>query len=137
MRKALLVTSGVLLAVFALQFAFAAVGAFTKPAGDSAYSLHRINGSVVIPLLILLMTLFAALAKAPGKLIGMAILPLGLVVLQPILAGIANGLTDDGGATSTVGLIVGALHAINAIIMVHFVVGVMRGAQKLGQPVQA
>ncbi|MEV6970316.1 DUF6220 domain-containing protein [Hamadaea sp. NPDC051192] len=137
MRKALFVTSGVLLAVFALQFAFAAVGAFTKPAGDSAYTLHRITGSAVIPLLILLMTLFAALAKAPGKLIGMAILPLGLVILQPVFAGIANGMTDDGGATSTVGLIIGALHAINAIIMVHIVVGVMRGARKLGEVAEA
>jgi Family of unknown function (DUF6220) len=131
MRKALLVTSGVLLVVFALQFAFAAVGAFTKPAGDSGYLLHRITGSVVIPLLILLMTLFAALAKAPGKLIGLAILPLGLVLLQPLFAGIANGMTDDAGASSPVGLVVGALHAINAIIMVHVVVSVMRGAQRL------
>jgi len=135
MRKALVITSGVLLVVFALQFAFAAVGAFTKPTGDDAYTLHRITGSAVIPLLILLMTLFAALAKAPGKLIGLAILPLGLLVLQPLLAGLAKGMTD-GGASTPVGLIIGALHAINAIIMVHVVVVVMRGATKLAKPLE-
>jgi len=36
MRKAFVVSSGLLLAAFALQFVFAAVGAFTKPAEDGA-----------------------------------------------------------------------------------------------------
>ena len=98
MRKAFIVTSSLSLAAFALQFVFAAVGAFTKPAGDSAYALHSINGMAVIPALTLLTTLFAALAKAPGRLIGLAVLPLGLVVLQMLLAGLANALTDASGA---------------------------------------
>jgi hypothetical protein len=135
MRKALIIASSLSLAAFALQFAFAAVGAFTKPAGDGAYTLHSINGTAVIPALTLLSTLFAALAKAPGKLIGLAILPLGLVVLQALLASLANGLTDTGGSSSTVGLVIGGLHAINGIIAVHVVVSVLRGAQKLTRPV--
>ena len=94
MRKAFVVTSGVLLAVFALQFVFAAVGAFTKPAGaDGSYRLHSMTGMAVIPALTLLTILFAVLAKAPGRLIGLAALPLGLVVLQALLAALANGLT--------------------------------------------
>jgi len=136
MRKAFIIVSSLSLAAFALQFAFAAVGAFTKPAGDGAYTLHSINGTAVIPALTLLSTLFAALAKAPGKLIGLAILPLGLVVLQALLASLANGLTDTGGSSSsTVGLVIGGLHAINGIIAVHIVVSVLRGAQKLTRPV--
>ena len=84
MRKAFVVVSALLLAAFALQFVFAAVGAFTEPAGDGAYALHSVNGMAVIPALTLLTTLFAALAKAPGRLIGLAILPLGLVVVQAL-----------------------------------------------------
>jgi hypothetical protein len=135
MRKAFVISGGVLLAAFALQFVFAAVGAFTKPAGgDGSYRLHSITGMAVIPLLTLLTILFAALGRAPGNLIGLAALPLGLVVLQALLAGLANGLTDASGQTTTAGLIVGGLHALNGIIAVHIVVAVMRGARKLGEP---
>ena len=135
MRKAFVFTSGVLLAAFAFQFVFAAVGAFTKPAGgDGSYRLHSITGMAVIPILTLLTILFAALAKAPGKLIGLAALPLGLVVLQALLAGLANGLTDASGRTTAAGLIVGGLHAVNGIIAVHIVVAVLRGARKLAAP---
>ena len=135
MRKAFVVTSGVLLAVFALQFVFAAVGAFTKPAGgDGSYRLHSMTGMAVIPALTLLTILFAVLAKAPGRLIGLAALPLGLVVLQALFAAGANGLTNATGQTTMAGLIVGGLHALNGIIAVHIVVGVLRGARKLGEP---
>ena len=135
MRRAFVVSGGALLVAFALQFVFAAVGAFTKPAGgDGSYRLHSITGMAVIPVLTLLTILFAALAKAPGKLIGLTALPLGLVVLQALLAGLANGLTDASGRTTTAGLIVGGLHALNGIIAVHIVVAVMRGARKLGAP---
>jgi len=134
MRKAFIIASILSLAAFALQFAFAAVGAFTKPPGDGAYTLHSINGMAVIPALTLLSTLFAALAKAPGKLIGLAILPLGLVILQALLAALANGFTDAGSTSSPVGPIIGGLHAINGIIAVHVVVSVLRGAQKLARP---
>jgi hypothetical protein len=135
MRKAFVITSGVLLAAFAFQFVFAAVGAFTKPAGgDGSYRLHSINGMAVIPLLTLLTILFAALAKAPRKLIGLTALPLGLVVLQALLAALATGLTDTSGETTTAGLIVGGLHAVNGIVAVHIVVAVLRGARRLGEP---
>jgi len=136
MRKAFVITSSLLLVAFALQFVFAAVGAFTKPAGgDGSYRLHSITGMAVIPILTLLTILFAALAKAPGKLIGLTALPLALVVLQALLAGLANGLTDAAGQTTTAGLVVGGLHALNGIIAVHIVVAVLRGARKLGSPV--
>ena len=97
MRKAFVAMSSLLLVAFVLQFVFAAVGAFTKPAGDGAYALHSITAMAVIPPLTLLTTLFAALAKAPGRLVGLAILPLGLVVVQALIAALANGLTDAGG----------------------------------------
>ncbi|MEU8167090.1 DUF6220 domain-containing protein [Micromonospora sp. NPDC049004] len=134
MRKAFVVSAALLLVAFAVQFVFAAVGAFTKPGGDGAYALHSANGMAVIPVLTVLTALFAALAKAPGRLVGLAILPLGLVVVQALLAMLANGSTDAAGVSTVLGLTIGGLHAINGIVAVHVVVGVLRGARRLGGP---
>jgi Family of unknown function (DUF6220) len=137
MRKAFVIVSALLLASFVLQFVFAAVGAFTKPAGDGAYTLHNVNGMAVIPALTLLTTLFAALAKAPGRLIGLAILPLGLVVVQALIAVLANAFTDAAGASTPLGLTIAGLHALNGIVAVHVVVSVHRAARKLASPAEA
>ncbi|MEV0155464.1 DUF6220 domain-containing protein [Micromonospora sp. NPDC050686] len=137
MRKALVVVTLVSLVAFALQFVFAAVGAFTKPASEGAYALHSVTGMAVIPVLILLTTLFAVLAKAPGRLIGLAILPLGLVVLQALIAMLANASTDTAGASTPFGLAIGGLHALNGIIAVHVVVSVHQAARRLADPTPA
>ena len=134
MRKAFVVTSSLLLVAFVLQFVFAAVGAFTKPAGDGAYALHSITGMAVIPALTLLTTLFAVLAKAPGRIVGLAILPLGLVIVQVLIAALANGLTDAGGGSTPLGLTFAGLHALNGIIAVHVVVSVARAARRHDRP---
>jgi hypothetical protein len=136
-RKAFVVASSLLLVAFVLQFVFAAVGAFTKPAGDGAYALHSITGTAVIPALTLLTTLFAALARAPGRLVGLAILPLGLVIVQALIAALATGLTDAGGGSTPLGLTFAGLHAVNGIVAVHVAVSVARAARRLGRPVQA
>jgi hypothetical protein len=134
MRKAFVIVSTLLLASFVFQFLFAAVGAFTKPAGDDAYALHSITGMAVIPALTLLTTLFAALAKAPGRLVALAILPLGLVLLQVLIAALANGFTDASGASTPLSLTIAALHALNGIVAVHVAVAVLQGARKLIRP---
>lgn len=131
MRKAFVIVSALSLAAFALQFIFAAVGAFTKPAGDDAYALHSVNGMAVIPVLTLVTILFAVLAKAPGRIVGLAALPLGLVVVQALIAGLANGSTDAAGASTPFGLTIAGLHALNGIIAVHVVVSVHQAARRL------
>ncbi|PWR04965.1 hypothetical protein DKT68_29310 [Micromonospora acroterricola] len=137
MRKAFVIVSTLLLVSFVLQFVFAAVGAFTKPAGDGAYALHSVNGMAVIPVLTLLTTLFAALARAPGRLVGLAILPIGLVVVQALIAMLANGSTDAAGASTPFGLTIAGLHAIIGIVAVHVAVGVAQAARKLSRPAPA
>lgn len=134
MRKAFVVSAALLLVAFALQFILAAVGAFTKPGGDGAYALHSVNGMAVIPVLSLLTVLFAALAKAPGRLVAWSVLPLGLVVVQALLAMLANASTDAAGVSTAFGLTLGGLHALNGIVAVHVVVGVLRAARRLGVP---
>ena len=133
MRKAFVATTTVLLVAFALQFVFAAVGAFTEPADDRSYLLHSITGMAVIPVLTLLTTLFAVLAKAPGRVVALAVLPLGLTVLQALLAALTGAFTDAAGGSTPLGLIIGGLHAVNGIIAVHVVVAVLRAAQRLGR----
>ncbi|MGW2627378.1 DUF6220 domain-containing protein [Micromonospora taraxaci] len=137
MRKALVIVSALLLVAFAVQFVLAAVGGFTRPAGEDAYALHSVNGMAVIPILTVFTALFAALAKAPGKIIGLAILPIGLVVLQPLIAMLAEASTDTSGVSTPLGLTIGGLHALNGIIAVHVVVSVHRAARQLAVPVPA
>jgi hypothetical protein len=137
MRKTFVVVSALLLASFVLQFAFAAVGAFTKPTGDGAYTLHSVNGMAVIPALTLLTILLAALAKAPGRLIGLAVLTLGLVVMQALIAALANAFTDAAGTSTPLGLTFAGLHALNGIVAVHVVVSVLRAARQLPSPARA
>src|SRR5262245_19900675 len=96
MRRLYVGLVGLLLASGALQFYFAAVGAFTRPQTDDSYSLHLINGRMVFPLLALLAIGAAALARAPGRLIGMTSLPLALVIVQTLIVLLGNAL---GGAT--------------------------------------
>lgn len=134
MRKVFVLTSIVLLVVFALQFVFAAVGAFTTPQTDSSYALHSLTGMAVIPALTLLTTLFAFLARAPGRLIGLTVLPLALTILQALLAMLAGAFSDASGGSTVVSLVVGGLHALNGIVVVHIVVAVVRGAHNLAQP---
>ncbi|MEU7608025.1 DUF6220 domain-containing protein [Micromonospora sp. NPDC049204] len=137
MRKAFVISSALLLVSFVLQFLFAAVGGFARPGGDDAYVLHSVNGMAVIPALTLLTALCAALARASGRLIGLALLPIGLVVVQALLAMIANAATDAAGVSTPLGPIIAGLHALNGIIAVHVVVAVLQGARKLSDPESA
>jgi hypothetical protein len=113
-RKVYFGLSVALLAAVALQFYFAAVGAFAKPQSDSSYGLHSINGMMVIPLLSILATVAAAVARAPGRAIGLAIAPLGLVVVQVLII-VAGKAFSDGDATTPVALVIYGLHALNGL----------------------
>jgi hypothetical protein len=97
-----------------LQFYFAAVGAFDKPQTDSSYGLHSINGMMIIPLLSILATIAAALARAPGRLIGLAIATVGLVIVQVLIIAAGKAFTDGDNTTPTA-LVIYGLHAVNGL----------------------
>jgi hypothetical protein len=132
MRRLYVVIVGLLLASGALQFYFAAVGAFTRPQTDDSYSLHLMNGRMVFPLLAVLAIGAAALAKAPGRLIGLTSLPLALVIVQTLIVLLGNAI---GGATeqrtTPVALAILGLHAVNGMIIMGVTSMVMRGARAL------
>lgn len=132
MRRVYVVLVGLLLASGALQFYFAAVGAFTRPQTDDAFSLHLANGRMIFPLLALLAIGAAALAKAPGKLVGLTSLPLALAIVQTLIIVLGNAI---GGATeqrtTPLALAILGLHAVNGMIIMGVTGTVMRRARAL------
>lgn len=99
----------VLHVLIGLQFFLAGYGAIGSGSPDESFSLHIMNGRV-IAVVALLGILFAALARAGGKLVGMSAGVLGLVVLQSLIA-----LVSVAGTTQ--GQIIFGFHAINALMI--------------------
>jgi Family of unknown function (DUF6220) len=130
-RRVYLVLAGLLLLAVLVQFYFAAVGAFAKPQNDSSFALHDLTGSIVIPVLSLLLTIAAAVARAPGRLIGLSIVPLGLVVVQMLIVAIGRALNDSGDQTTPAGLAILGLHAVNGLAIMAVAGLIMRRAREL------
>ncbi|XVQ89008.1 DUF6220 domain-containing protein [Microbispora siamensis] len=133
-----------LVAVLA-QFYLATFGAFETPhpaPGDpnAAINYHAMNGTMVIPLVSLLTTVVALIARAGGKVAGLSILPFVLVAVQLFvifpLAEIA-GATET--ATTTASLVVMGFHALDGVAILAVAVVVVRRARALvkGAPVAA
>jgi hypothetical protein len=130
MRRVYVGLAGLLMLAVVAQFYFAAVGAFTKPQTDDSFALHSVNGMMVIPLLSILATIAAAVARAPGRLIGLTIAPLGLVILQTLII-VFGKVFDDGDHTTPVGLAIVGLHAIGGLAIMAVAGMVLRGARLL------
>lgn len=131
MRRVYVVLTGLLLLAVLAQFYFAAVGAFAKPQDDKSFALHLITGGMIIPALSLLATLAAALARAPGRLIGLTIAPFGLIILQFLITELGKNLggsTDD--QTTPVALAFLGLHAINGLAILAVSGIAMRDARR-------
>lgn len=138
MRRIFVVVSTVMLLSTIVQFYFAAVGALTRPQNDDSFALHSFTGMAVIPALSLLATIAAALARAPGRVIGLAILPAGLVVVQVLIVAINEAFADATGHSTPVGLAIGGLHAIGGLFVMGVSGAVMRRARALAtQPLVA
>jgi hypothetical protein len=115
MRKVYVTLTGLLVVSVVIQFYFAAFGVFTAPANDSQFILHTTNGRFILPLLCLLSIGAAALAKAPGKLIGLTAIPFGLLIMQTVLFLIAGLIGSSPEKTNVAGQIILGLHALNGL----------------------
>ena len=131
MRKVYAALAGLLLLAVLVQFYFAAVGAFDKPQDDNSFALHGLTGMLIIPLLSLLATGAAALARAPGRLIGLSILPLGLVVVQVLIVAFGDAFNDGADNRTAAGLAILGLHAINGLAVMAVAGAVFRRARML------
>lgn len=135
MRKVLVGFTVLQLALVILQFYLATFGAFqtpppTTPEG-AAIGWHAMNGIFAIPAVSLLTTIVAAIAKAPGKLIGLCAGPLVLVAVQIFvvfpLAEVA-GATEE--RTTTASLFVFGFHAIVGLGLLWVAIAAYRGARQ-------
>jgi hypothetical protein len=130
-RRVYVTLAGLLVLAVVAQFYLAAVGAFAKPQDDQSFALHMLNGMMIIPALSLLATLFAALARAPGRLIGLTAAPTGLILLQVLITEVGKNLgasTED--ATTPAALALLGLHAINGLAIMAVVGITMRRARQ-------
>ncbi|MFG1877562.1 DUF6220 domain-containing protein [Sphaerisporangium sp. NPDC049003] len=136
MRRVYAVLAGLMLFAVVAQFYFAAVGAFDKPQEDGSYALHGMTG-MIIPVISLLATVAAAVARAPGRLIGLTVLPLGLVVVQVLIIAVGGLLDDSAGNTSPGSLAILGLHAINGLAVMAVSGMVFRQARLFSKGVAA
>jgi len=133
MRKFFALLSTLLLLAIALQFFLAGMGAFDSASRDESFAPHRALGYGIL-LYAVVLTIVAATARLPGRLVGMTGLVAGLVLLQIVIAEFAGAIDDSAGSTSTTAKLVFGLHAINAIAIAITASGVAHQARALARP---
>ncbi|MBQ1027969.1 DUF6220 domain-containing protein [Micromonospora sp. C95] len=118
--------------VIVVQFFLAASGAFNTAPRDESFQVHRSLGYVIL-LSAAVMTIIAALARMPGRLIGMTGLVAGLVVVQVLIREFAVALDGTGGASTTAGQLIFGLHAVNGLIILMVAGDLARRARMLSR----
>lgn len=113
MRRVFLVLAGIVMAASGLMIFLAGVGAFDVAPRVESFEPHRLLGRGLF-LVSLLAVGAAALARLPGRVIGLTALVTGLVLLQSVIAVVARGF-EDGDATTVANVVFG-LHAVNGLI---------------------
>jgi len=126
MRRVFALLASVLVLAVVAQFFLAASGAFDTAPADESFRPHRALGYAIL-LFSLVVTVVGALARMPGRLIGMTALVAGLVVVQGLIRTVAAAF-DDG---STAGTLVFGLHAVNALAIMAVSGNVARRARTL------
>jgi hypothetical protein len=132
LRRVFAVLATLLTLVIVAQFFLAASGAFDTAPKDESFQPHRGLGYGII-LFAVLLTIVAALARLPGRLIGMTGLVAGLGVVQSLIAKIADGFNSAGDSATTTGKLIFGLHAVNGLILLGVAVAVARRARALSR----
>src|SRR5262249_502815 len=99
---------------------------------DESFQMHRALGYGIV-LLAVVLTIVAALARMPGRLIGMTALVAGLGVVQGLIRAVADAFNDTGDASTTAGTLVFGLHPIDGLIIMAVVGAVARRAWALSR----
>jgi hypothetical protein len=132
LRRVFALLATLLVLVVVAQFFLAASGAFDTAPKDESFQPHRALGYVIV-LFAVLLTIFAALARMPGRLIGLTGLVAGLGVAQGLIRTIADAFNDTGDTSTTVGQLVFGLHAVNALAILAVAGTVARRARALSR----
>lgn len=130
MRKAYFVITILLLVAVVVQFYFAALGVFGPRDPEDLFVFHRTNAQIVIPGLILLGIIFAALSRAGARTVLLSALPIALIALQYVLFILSGVLTGDTPENPTVGgAIILGLHALVGLSVLGNVLELVRRAR--------
>ena len=140
MRKVFFVLSGLVVLAVVVQFYFAAVGVFSEPE-DELFAIHGTTGRIVLPVLIILWIISAALARAGRGTIGLTFLVLGLLLFQTVLFILTGLLTGSApppdGRITLAGTIMLSFHAINGLAILWVSTIVLRRSKRLAFPTPA
>jgi hypothetical protein len=132
-RKVFAVLATLLTLMVVTQFFLAASGAFDTAPNDEAFRPHRALGYGIV-LLAVVVTIIGALARMPGRLVGMTGLVAGLGVGQGLIRVVAAAFNDTGDTSTTAGRLVFGLHAVNGLAMLAVTGTVARRARELSRP---
>ena len=133
MRKVFFVVTILLTAATALQIYFAAMGVFSVPE-EHLFGIHGTNGRIVLPILVLLTILTAALAKAGKRTILLSVLVFGLLVLQTlifIIGGAIFGVEPESTEIPLAATLFISLHGLNGLAIIALSSVLMMRARRL------
>jgi Family of unknown function (DUF6220) len=116
LRKVFALLTTLLVLMVVAQFFLAASAAFDTAPKDESFQPHRALGYGIV-LFAILLTIVAAVARMPGRLIGMTGLVAGLVVVQSLIRAVADALNDTGDTSTTASKLVFGMHAVNGLII--------------------
>jgi hypothetical protein len=133
MRKAFTGLANLLMLAVVAQFFLAASGAFDPAPNDESFQPHRALGYGIL-LFAVVLTIVAAVARMPGRLIGMTGLVAGLALVQGLIRAIAKAFGDTSD-TTTAGQLVFGLHAVNGLVIVVVIGMIVRQARQLSRSV--
>jgi hypothetical protein len=132
LRRVFALLATLLVLVVVAQFYLAATAAFDTAPKDESFQPHRALGYGIV-LFAIVLTIVAALARMPGRLVGMTGLIAGLGILQPVIAVIADAFGDSADTSTTAGKSVFGLHAVNGLIIMAVAGTVARRARTLSR----
>jgi hypothetical protein len=127
-RRVFALLANLLVLLVVAQFFLAASGAFDSAPNDESFRAHRGLGYGVVVFAILL-AVVAAVARVPGRLIGLTGLVAGLGLGQGLIRAVAAAFNDTGDTSTTAGRLVFGLHAVNGLVMLAIAASVARRAR--------
>ncbi|WP_040786326.1 DUF6220 domain-containing protein [Nocardia pneumoniae] len=126
MRKAFTGLAALLLLAVLAQFYLAASGAFDTAPVEESFQPHRTLGYAILVFAVMI-TIAAAVARMPGRLIGLTGLVAGLVIGQSVIREVATSFGDGSGT----GHFIFGLHAINGLVIVGVIGMIVRQSRKI------
>ncbi|WP_280303208.1 DUF6220 domain-containing protein [Nocardia abscessus] len=128
MKRAFTGLAALLLLAVIAQFYLAASGAYDTAPVEESFQSHRTLGYVIL-VFALVLTIAAAIARMPRRLVGLAGLVTGLVIGQSVIREVARSIGD--GASG--GNLVFGVHAINGLVIVGVIGMIVRQSRKIAR----